>query len=72
MPSNAAARLVEVSEKAPAMVCVFKTTVPLVAALITISSAMVAASAPVMVSVDVNVVMPSNAAARLAEVSLYA
>ena len=52
------------------MVSAFRTTLPIVAAFMVISSAMVAGVVPDMPSVEVDVVMPSNAAARLAAVSV--
>ena len=64
MPSNAAASSDAVPLRFAAMVAAFRTTGTLVAAFIVISSATVAGVVPVMVCVDVNVVMPSNAAAR--------
>ena len=51
------------------MVSAFKTTAPFVAAFIAISSATVTGAVPVTDRVEFDVVMPSNAAVRLAAVS---
>ena len=68
MPSNAAASSVAVPPRLAALVFAPGLKAPLVAAFIVISSATVAAL-PVISRAPVDVVMPSNAAARLAAVS---